>query len=177
MQNFRYRIRIIPVVVVLGMLMIGGWLLFPTCPFKFEDKTFKGSTEMGTIIALNFTINGGEITGYGCHLFSSGKENFVTFSGSIDCKSGQFEVQEHLVVNNYYFGEIRGMISDTQTDVVGGWTNSFGEDYTEINLSYTEKSPEEVIRTESPKYIQKKAMEAGRKVKQNTISFLKGLFN
>lgn len=177
MLHIKYRIKILPIVILLVAVFSASLLLFPDCNYKLDGKTFKGTTEAGSLIALNFTVSGGEVSGYGCHLFKSGKENHVNFSGEIDCELGTFEIAETSIIDGSYFGTIRGKISESQMNIVGGWTNRFGEDFTQINLSFTEKTPEEVIFTESYKYIEKKAYQTGKTAQVKLWNVVKGFFD
>lgn len=176
MLIIKYRIKILPIVILLVTVVIISLLLFPTCPYKLSKKTYKGTTDAGSLIALNFTISDGEVSGHGCHLFSSGKENHVNFSGEIDCERGTFEVVETSIIDGSYFGTIKGKISDSKMNVAGVWVNRFGEDDTDINLSITDETTEEVILKESLKYIKKNAYLKGKRDKAKVVSYLKGLF-
>ena len=177
MYRFKHKIKFLPIIILASIIILIGLMLSHSCPYKFKDRTFKGGTAMGSLIALKFAIEDDQIVGYGCHMYSSGKENHIDFTGQIDCKSGNFTIKEYSIIDRTYFGTLKGKINEAKTSVVGGWTNSQGGDYTAINLIFTEKNPEKVLNTESTHYIRRRASTSGKKFKERVGGFFEGIFS
>lgn len=178
MYILKHKIKPLSIAIIcFSLVLIGIYAVLTSCPYNFRSRTFKGTSNAEDLIALEFSTIDGEISGYGFHLTNSGVENHVNLKGLIDCDSGEFQMDEFLLSNGNLFGSIKGKVDRTKTNVVGGWTNQLGRRHTVVNLEFTEKSPGEVLNTESTRHIKRRAAQQGKRLKQRVLGIFKGFFS
>ena len=168
-------IRLIPALILLSFIAVLVFWLKADDHYSFQNRTYKGITEMGTLVTFSLTVEDGLVTGYGAHVFSSGHQNPIQISGYIDDATGEIRISENYTATGSLFGRISGRIDEDFGRFVGSWTNSQGGDQTALNLVFSEYSPEYIINTEAPKRTEQRAVNTGRNVREAVRGFFRGL--
>ncbi len=175
MFSFKYKVKLIPVAFLLfALLLLAGFLVFPSCPYEVSDQTYKCTTKDDKLIAINITIENGKVTGYGYHLSGTNEEKYFNIVGEIDCETGRFEIYENLVIEETFFGQMRGRMSKTKMNLISVWIDQYSLDETPINLVATTKTPEEVLDTESPSRTRENMREWVKEKKEKAFGFIEG---
>jgi hypothetical protein len=134
---------------IIGISLI---LLFSSCGgFDFEEQTFRGFSEEGTVVALDITSSGGILTGTGFHRFRNCKTNKLELEGEIN-EEGEIEFEEKRTSNGELFGTVKGKYDKKNNKIVCTWRNNRNADPTRLTLkvSKTSKDNADDILTSLP---------------------------
>ena len=128
--------------LIASALIITGYFAFNYFFSKeFDKTTFTGSSEKGTIIALDLKSKGGKITGKGFHFFPKSKQiHEVSVKGKIDIW-GNLELKE--TENGTLFGKVEGKLSRNLENIDCEWANNRDSDLTELTLEKSDDSAED----------------------------------
>ncbi len=125
--------------------LLAGYILFIPCKYNMNKQTYFGKTAMGSLIALEFTIDEGKVLGEGCHRFSRGKKNYVNFSGFYDCDTNSLYIEQEKVGTQRKFGTLNARIDLNSSTIIGYWLNPNDMDRTNIELEQTNFDVEEIL--------------------------------
>ncbi len=115
-------------------------LLFASCGgFGFEEQTFKGYSEAGTVVALDITSKDGVLTGVGFHRFRNCTVNKIEFEGEIN-EEGEIEFEEKRTSTGQLFGTVTGKYDKEKNKIICTWRNSRNADPTRLTLKVSKTS-------------------------------------
>lgn len=165
MQNLIYVVREHRTYLFIALIFLMYFFLKSGSPYDFQARTFKGITDAGSIIALNISSQNGVLEGYGFHEYKSGALHNITLTGYVEKRTGKFSLKEkcHSHNENPFYGKITGYFREENKRLSGTWNNPTNDDPTRLSLIHTNKTPDEVLESESPHHIRRYIKEKTRK--------------